>query len=425
MMQSRKQGLLVFAIGLTLLQATACGGESAGELDAASGADAAADAATEIDAATTADASTGCPRSPGLADRVRKVVVSHPFDEGGGTVFEVLELSTSGEISTTGVTFDMHRSNFNEIVFTPDGEVGIVAHDDGTLGVFRFDASGAPVVVHEGYDADGAEGFYATGVVVMADDGAHAYVLSTQWREHGGGIHRVAIACDGSLSYEGNVAAGKLPGAFALVAGGQRALVAAKDIFDSSAGDDVHLLDWAGGIGISAGADSFPDDDFIVAGAALTADGNYWLVGDNNGFYGSEELENRVAVVEVGAQDVTPVQTPIPVEDPVEIVTSPDDDAAIVVSGFGDAIFALAYDSSNAAAPFGPAVELSYTGGRPQLPGAAGLIERGTLRGRVLVAENVGIRQVQFEGGGVVTDLGAFSMGSGSAAIVGALGVQP
>lgn len=408
---------------LTWVSIAACGGGD--DDDTAVDAGGTVDSAPAIDTLAPPDAATGCPRTPGPADRVRKVVISHPFDEGGGTIYEVLNLSTTGELSTTGVTFEMGRANFVEIAFTPDGEVGIVAQDDGTLGVFRFDDEGMPTVVHAAYDADGADGFYATGVVVMAADGAHAYVLSTQWREHGGGIHRVAIGCDGTLTYEGNIAPAKLPGALAVLAGDQRALVAAKDILDSSAGNDVHLLGWSGGIEVQGGADAFPDDDFIVGGSSLTADGKYWLVGDNNGFYSSENLQNRVAVVGVGSQTVAPVQTLSPIEDPFDIVASPDNDAALVVSGFGDALFVLPYDPSNATTPFDDAVELSYVGGRPQIPAAAVVIDRGSLRGQVLVAENVAVRQVEFEGGGVVTDLGAFTLGSGSESIVGALGVQP
>jgi hypothetical protein len=47
------------------------------------------------------------------------------------------------------------------------------------------------------------------------------------------------------------------------------------------------------------------------------------------------------------------------------------------------------------------------------------------LKGRVLIPENLGIRQVQFLAGGTVADLGKLSTGSGLANIVGALGVQP
>src|SRR6185295_3490683 len=114
----------------------------------------------------------------------------------------------------------------------------------------------------------------------------------------------------------------------------------------------------------------------------------------------------------------------MPIDDPIAIVASPFDDAALVASGFGNAFFALDYDP-DAAEPFAVRGELAYQGAPPQLPGGAVRVDRGALAGRVLVAENLGVRQVSFEGGGVITDLGLTSLGSGSESIVGAIGVQP
>ena len=114
----------------------------------------------------------------------------------------------------------------------------------------------------------------------------------------------------------------------------------------------------------------------------------------------------------------------MPVEDPVAIATSPFDDAAIVVSGFGDAIFVLDY-SPDAAAPFSLRGELTYVGDAPALPGSVVEVERGALDGLVLVAENSGVRRVRFAAGGVVTDLGVLDFGSGTGEIVGAIGVTP
>jgi hypothetical protein len=53
------------------------------------------------------------------------------------------------------------------------------------------------------------------------------------------------------------------------------------------------------------------------------------------------------------------------------------------------------------------------------------LMDRGALTGRVLVAELAGVRQVQFELDGTVTDLGLTKFLTGSESITGALGVQP
>jgi hypothetical protein len=56
--------------------------------------------------------------------------------------------------------------------------------------------------------------------------------------------------------------------------------------------------------------------------------------------------------------------------------------------------------------------------------GDDGAVTRGSLEGLVLVSENVSIRRIQFEGGGVVTDLGLTSLSDGVPAIAGAVGVQ-
>jgi hypothetical protein len=114
-----------------------------------------------------------------------------------------------------------------------------------------------------------------------------------------------------------------------------------------------------------------------------------------------------------------------PIEDPYSIVTSPYNNVALVMSGFGDAMFALTYDPASAKEPFTMAGELAYEGGPPALPGAAVSVDRGSLLGRVLVAENVGIRQVQFETDGSITDLGMTPAGEGVESIVGTIGVQP
>ena len=113
----------------------------------------------------------------------------------------------------------------------------------------------------------------------------------------------------------------------------------------------------------------------------------------------------------------------LPVEDPIAIATSPSDDAALVVSGFGDAIFVLARNDG-AGKPFALAGEVDYTGPAPQLPGSLATIDRGALRGHVLVAELLGVRHLAFTRGSV-TDLGLVALGDGTAAITGALGLQP
>jgi hypothetical protein len=190
----------------------------------------------------------------------------------------------------------------------------------------------------------------------------------------------------------------------------------------SPAGHDVHLLDWTQDPPTRvAGVDAFGDDLAIVGGSAVTADGKYALVGDTSEFSG---LPNRIAVVGLGAGALTATTVLTPVRDPVAIVASPFDDAALIVSGYDDALLALDY-APLAATPFARLRALTYVGGRPRLPSDAVMIERGGLRGLVVIAENVGLRRVRFAGAGAINDLGKTSTGTGTAAIPGALGVQP
>ncbi len=397
------------ALGLAVV---GCGGGGSG--DPAGG-----DAGVATDAAGGGDAGAdGCVRAPAPADRVRFAVVSHPYDDEGSAAsqWEVLSVGADGAVAATGTTFAMGRATGGSVAFTPDGAVGVAAQEDGSLGIFTLSAGGEVEVLEAGW-----RGSMYAGAVVAAPDGGGVYVLDSQWRENGGGVYRVDVDCDGVVTDGGLVAAARLPYALVFAGGGARALAAASDILDSSAGADVHLVDMEVGE-ILAGADPFPDNEQIVASAAMTADGAYLLVGDNNQFYSTEGLENRVAVVRVDGSSLSAVQT-VPVEDPIAIAASPFDDGAVVVSGFGDAIFSLTREDGDSK-PFTLAGEIDYEGAAPQLPGPIASIDRGALRGHLLVAELLGVRHLAFTRGSV-SDLGLVALGEGTAAITGALGLQP
>jgi hypothetical protein len=399
-----------------LLLVVACGDGAAVPGDAGL-----ADAARLSDGGSATDATNGCPRVAAPADRARKVVVSHPYDATGAPAneYEVLELSADGELALGGPRFELGRATDTAIAFTVDGEVGVVVQTDGTLGVFRFDASGAPQVVHTAYSS----GFYADSVVFDPVDPSRLYVLDNEHRDVGGGVYALRVGCDGALADAHLVVPAKLPAALVFPAAHPaRALLAAADALDSASDRDVLLFDWAATPALLAAADAFPDDDAIRSAATVTADGDYLLVGDNSAF---SSVPNRVGVVAIGASSLTPAQILSPLEDPFAIVASPfATGGAIVVSGFGDAIFELGY-SPAADPPFAVAGELAYVGPAPQLPGKAVLINRGSLTGLVLVAENLGVRRVRFSADGGVADLGVTARAEGLENIVGAIGVQP
>lgn len=355
-----------------------------------------------------------CVRAPAPADGPRSVVVAHPYTSAGAQAdaWELLTLSAAGELSRPGTTFTMGRANYGRVAFTPDGELGFAAQEDGSLGVFRV-SNGEVEVLHAAYDGS----FYAHDVL-MAPEGDHLIVLDVNFPNNGGGLYRVDIGCDGTLVDRGKVTESRLAYAGAWLDGDL--VLAVRDLPGAPAAHHVARIGWPTSALLSSSV-AFPDDDAITAGFATTRNGAHVLVGDNSGF---ASVPNRVAVVKtvdgLGAVQVLP-----DIEDPFAIATSPSNDAAIVVSGFGDAIFVLDYDPSNASAPFSVRGELAYAGAGPQLPGSVTPIERGSLDGLVLVSELSGVRRVRFGANATVTDQGLFDLGDGQENIVGAIGVAP
>jgi len=363
-----------------------------------------------------------CGRPLADADAPRVVVAQHPYLEAGvpGTSWDVLDLESDGTLTASGVSFEMGRAFWGSVEFARNGGVGIVVQDDGSLGVFRIELDGSITVVYTGY----TDGLYA-GSVHVAASGEYAYVLDPNWRNNGGGVFKVDIACDGTLTTTDLQIPSKLArGAVALDSPGHdRYFVAAVDILDSPATlTSAHIVDFAPTPAVLSSADGFGDEDASVSAVARTHDGRFALVADNGMF----SVPHRVSVLRIDGDQLTPVQTLSPFTDPAAVVTSPYDNAALVVAGEDDALFGLRYDPAATDAPFTVLGELAYpTGDRPQLPFSAVMIDRGLLRGRVLIAENLAIRQVQFNPDGSITDLGTTSLGSGIPAIVGAIGVQP
>ncbi len=84
----------------------------------------------------------------------------------------------------------------------------------------------------------------------------------------------------------------------------------------------------------------------------------------------------------------------------------------------------MTWDSTGSV--FTVSAPISYVFGRPQLPGAPVMIERGPLTGRMLVAELDAVRQLQFETDGGLTDVSSTPAGgTGNAQILGTIGVVP
>jgi hypothetical protein len=371
-----------------------------------------------------------CPRQAAVEDRIRTVVLSHPYHGPGESsdAYSVWQLDIDGELSSTGERFSMRPASIvPSITFTPDGEIGIAVQDDGTLGIFRVTASGIEVL-DEGFDDGGA--FYARSVTLDLT-GQWLYVVDGSTRGNGGGIYLVHIECDGTPLGLGRLARADVASGIAFVpADGEatrRALVTARDIADASDGHDAHLLEMGAVLDkpdVLVSGDVFADEDASVSSLLLSKNGHFALVGDD-----SIASSNQVVAIGVSDTLIHPLQAFPTIEGPTAILESPYENAALVTSideGSGDsAVYRLGYDPENTTTPYSGPTELTYFGGVPQLPAAAVMVGVGRLRGLVLVAEMLGIRRVQFTEAGALTDLGRTSTGSGYDAMVGTIGVQP
>ncbi len=359
-----------------------------------------------------------CHTTPIADDAPRTIVISHPFDAKGSkdVRYERLVLAPSGAVERPNVVFSMGRNFDRDIVFTPDGVIGLSAQDDGTVGVFRVEADGKVTVVDAAWKGKG----YVERVV-MGKDGARAFLLDMNTKGNGGGVYEVAIGCDGKLEDRGQVLAGDNPAALAWLPN-EVALVAGKTLGASAPADDLHLLDLAPSPGkrIGGGA-AFADKDAIASSVAVSRDGKLAVVADNGIVVGS-----RLGVATLSGTTATRLAT-IAVKNPVSVAFSPFGNAAMVVGSDGeDAFYRAKVDTANATTPFlVDSAPIPYKFKKPQLPGEAHVLDRGPLKGRVVVAEVSGVRQVTFTAAGAIEDAlyTELSTGDDLAGSVGALGL--
>lgn len=372
-------------------------------------------------------------RGARAANGARRAVVSLPYTSGAmpSTRYELYTLDEAGQLSADGVSFEMGRATGDRILFTPDGRVGVVRQDDGSLGIFELTAAGV-TVLDPGYrglagKVDETQQRYFSAIT-MAPDGSAVYATNGSWRNVGGAIWKIPLDCDtGMPGLEVKLAESKLPSAMRLLPGDEaRAVVAAHDILDSSGREDAHViaLDDAGMAATrTTSGRVFMDEDAIITALGVTQDSNYVLLGDSNLF--SDVNNNRVGVLEIDdTYNLNPIQIIPNIRDPAAIQTSPYNNAAIVTSLEGNAIQVLGYDPTDAAAPFSHMGKL-MTSTPALLPSAMVQITHGDQNGTVLIAENISVRVVQFSPMGQVTELDFETRGEGVENIIGAIGVQP
>lgn len=366
-------------------------------------------------------------------DGDRAVIISRPYDANGGQQdsYELLMLSTQGILTETGERFDMGRSSSGVIQFTPDGKIGVVRQEDGSLGIFSVDAGTRTVSVidpaFKGLQAKidpSQERYFST--VSMAPDGSGIFVTNASWRNVGGSVWFIPLDCStGFPGQEVQIAESKLARHLDTLPNDNATLVVAShDILTTMTKNDAHLVDISTPTtpSLIGSGRVFMDDDAIIMAMGISHDSKYVLLADSN--ISSSANNNRVGVFEVGAQTLTAVQTVGNVFDPASIQVSPYNNAAIVTSFEGNQIIKLDYDPTQTTAPFIKNGTVSTTTST-LLPSDTVMLNRGTLRGAVLVVENTGIRTLQFTSSGQVTEVANYAFGEGIDAIVGAIGVQP
>lgn len=361
----------------------------------------------------------GCLFIATAANADRRVVVSHPFPDDGGfrdNRWEVFTLTSAGTLNPTGTFFRMGRSTdpASPIVFTADGRIGLAAQEDGTIGVFRFDEQNV-TIVHAAY----AGNFYA-GKLIMQPSGNRLWVLDFNTENNGGGVYTIDIACDGTLSNEQYLMPGNNASAAVHLPVAQRLLVAARSLPSTPMMQDLHVVDVSQAAPVvRTSTTGFPDRDAIAPTLSASRDERFVAMPDN-GF----SVGNRIAFFERAGNVLTAKQV-VNTNGPVSVTFSPFADLGLVVNTDGaDQFRKLTWNATGSV--FTVSAPIPYVFGRPQLPSAPVMIERGPLAGRMLVAELDAVRQLQFETDGGLTDVSSTpASGTGSAQILGTIGVVP
>ncbi len=375
------------------------------------------------------------------ADRARKIVVAKPAD--GDSTFEVVDMSATGELARTGQTFTLRgRASSGTIGFTRDGQFGYAVQEfnldaggnDRTLGVFRVANSGSVEIINPDVDP----GFYVSNMV-MDPSGDVMWGWENGWRNIGGALYRVELDCATGLPQAGVFVteARNLRGMAFIDA--TRAVAGAGDILDDMFDENMqrhgHLLDFTTPTAptrlssvdlfprtqeeIDADAESGMPTLRYIDDIATTHDGKY-VVASNSALFST----HRIGVAAIEGDTLRQVQN-IELADPSRIAMSPHDDAMIVLGVQDDAINLFSYDPNDAAAPFAPQGTVT-TSTSTLLPASLTTIEQGSLDGTVIVSELSGLRVLQFQPGGTVTELDNLDFGEDVVEeITGAVGVQP
>ncbi len=378
------------------------------------------DAGVVVDAGDGDDFDAGCLAMVTPADGVRRLVVSHPFPADGGSKdnrFEVFTVAADGVLTATGTEFRMGVAGdyTSPIIFTTDGRIGFVAQEDGTIGVFRFEGPNV-VVVNAAFD-----GNFSAGKLLLQPSGDKLWVTDFNTQNNGGGVYSVDIGCDGALSNVQWVLPGNNASGAVFLRDRAELIVTARSLASSAVMQDVHVVDVTQATApvVLSSATGFPDRDAIAPMVALSRGARFVAVPDTGFGAGDRVAFFEKTGTRLASRGVMNVSAP------GGLAFSPFADEGLVMSTDGADQY-VHFSWNTAGTSFSVTGNLPYAHGRPQLPGAPVMISRGQLEGRLFIAELESIRQLQFNRDGGVTDISKTpASGTGSAQILGTLGVTP
>lgn len=374
-------------------------------------------APTDVEPTDDEDAPASCHTEPRNPDRERVVLYNHPYNADADKAYTWVA-RTLRDDDTLGPELgrvESGRAYSGEVVFTPDGDIALTTFEDGSIGSFSLDGPGIAAVDVQLTDA------YASGIVLAAD-GTHGWVIDGNWPNNGGGLYAIELLCDGRFTV---AAAPTVPGKLIergrLVPGRRdRMVFAGGGYADAAPDDDLFLVDAETGALLDSLNLFEGEDPPIVSGFTVTPDGLHVVVGDISEF---SDIGARYAVASITG-DRLAVVNEVRGGDPVAIGATPFGDGVVILDGYANSLAFHPYDPA-ADPPVGRGVIPRWVGRAPELPSALSFVTRGAQKGRLVVAENSGVRLFRADGAGALVDLGRTTTGSGFEGIVGIVGVQP
>jgi hypothetical protein len=400
------------------------GGSVAGTGGSEAGAAGAAGDGGASGAGAGAAGTASCHATPLGDDDDRFVIVSHPFKSGDpnkSDVYEVVKLDITGTLSKTGTTFNLGRSAYTPVVFTPDGAVGFVAEEEGKVGIFSVSSTGAVQVIDAAFDTGGSSSH-----MTVSPDGTRAFAIAFNTTENGGGIYEIGIGCDGTPENRGLLLAADVPTTMAILpnqtitAGSPLlAVLSARGIPGSAPGENLHLIDLASTPPKRiASVAAFPDTDVHAPALAISADGASVMVADDSLFAG-----NRVAVAGLTTSSLTALGV-LDFPGAAWVAASPHDDSmlGLAADGKNDGYYTFSYTPG--LTPYGTSKKVAVTP-KPQLPVMAQVFTRGARKGLTVGAELSSVRILRLTEGGAIGAGSSLDFGDGSEGIVGVIGFAP